>query len=91
MNKSELISYVANSTGLSKTNATDAINAFIEAVQTVLLNGEKITLVGFGTFETATRSARTGRNPKTGAEISIPAKRTAKFRAGTKLLREVNQ
>jgi DNA-binding protein HU-beta len=90
MNKAELISHVATSTGISKAKAADAINAFMEAVQTTLDKSDKVTLVGFGTFETSNRQARKGRNPKTGEEISIPAKRVAKFRASSKLLTNVN-
>ena len=90
MNKADLINQVATSTGLSKAKASEAINAFMEAVQVSLVQGKRVTLVGFGTFETSNRQARIGRNPKTGVEISIPAKRVAKFRAGSKLLKEVN-
>ena len=90
MNKAELINQVATSTGLSKAKAADAINAFMDAVQTTLENSDKVSLVGFGTFETSNRQARKGRNPKTGEEISIPAKRVAKFRASSKLLTNVN-
>ena len=83
MNKAELINEIANSTGLSKSKATDALNALTNAIQTSLQKGEKVTLVGFGTWETTTRQARRGRNPQSGAEINIPEKKVAKFRAGS--------
>ena len=90
MNKADLINHVSTSTGLSKSQASDAIKAFMDAVESTLVQGKRLTLVGFGTFETANRQARIGRNPKTGVEISIPAKRIAKFKAGAKLLSKVN-
>jgi len=90
MNKAELINQVANSAGLNKTQASKAIDSFMETVQTILQKGEKVTLVGFGTFETTERKARKGRNPRTGEELTIPAKKVAKFRAGTKLTNQVN-
>ena len=90
MNKAELINEIANSTGLSKSKATDALNALTNAIQTSLQKGEKVTLVGFGTWETTTRQARRGRNPQSGAEINIPEKKVAKFRAGSTLANHVN-
>jgi len=86
MNKAELINHVANSTGISKSKAAEVINAFTEAVQSSLEKSERVSLVGFGTFETSNRQARKGRNPQTGEEILIPAKRVAKFRPSVKLL-----
>lgn len=90
MNKAELINEIANSTGLSKSKATDALNALTNAIQTSLQKGEKVTVVGFGTWETTTRQARRGRNPQSGAEINIPEKKVAKFRAGSTLANHVN-
>ena len=90
MNKAELINEIANSTGLSKSKATDALNALTNAIQTSLQKGEKVTLVGFGTWETTTRQARRGRNPQSGAEINIPEKKVAKFRAGSTLANHVH-
>jgi len=90
MNKAELINEIANSTGLTKSKATDALNALTNAIQTSLQKGEKVTLVGFGTWETTTRQARRGRNPQSGAEINIPEKKVAKFRAGSTLANHVN-
>jgi DNA-binding protein HU-beta len=90
MNKADLINEIANSTGLTKTKAGETIDAMVSAIETALSNGEKVTLVGFGTWETSSRQARKGRNPKTGAEISIPAKKVARFRAGSKLSQQVN-
>jgi DNA-binding protein HU-beta len=90
MNKSDLINEIVSSTGLTKTKANQVIDAMVDAIGSSLSNGEKVTLVGFGTWETSSRQARKGRNPKTGAEISIPAKKVARFRAGSKLSQKVN-
>lgn len=85
MNKSEFVASVAEKAGLSKTDAQKAVNAFAEVVAEQLKKGEKITLVGFGTFSVSERAARNGRNPKTGKVIKIAASRTAKFKAGAGL------
>lgn len=90
MNKSDLINEVASSTGLTKTKSSEVVDATINAIQAALSNGEKVTLVGFGTWETSTRGARKGRNPKTGEEISIASKTVARFRAGANLNKQVN-
>ena len=90
MNKADLINEIANSTGLTKTKASETIDAMVSAIETALSKGDKVTLVGFCTWETSSRQARKGRNPKTGAEISIPAKKVARFRAGSKLSQKVN-
>jgi DNA-binding protein HU-beta len=82
MNKGELIDYIASEAGLTKSQAADALNAVLTAIQKTLKKGDKVTLVGFGTFSVTKRAARTGRNPKTGATIKIPAKKVAKFKAG---------
>ena len=86
MNKSELINAMAEKAGLTKVDAGKALNAYVEAVKEQLAKGEKVTLVGFGTFGVSERPARTGRNPRTGAKIKIAAKKTPKFKAGKGLL-----
>jgi DNA-binding protein HU-beta len=85
MNKAELIAHIADSADLPKTSANAALDAFIEAVTKSLKKGDKVTLVGFGTFSVSKRAARTGRNPQTGATIKIKAKKVAKFKAGKEL------
>jgi DNA-binding protein HU-beta len=82
MNKSELVDAVAAKSGLTKAHAADAIDATVSAIQEALKAGDQVTLVGFGVFATAERPARTGRNPRTGAEIQIPASRLPKFKPG---------
>lgn len=90
MNKSELVDAIAAHADLSKVDASRALNATIEAITKQLAAGDKITLPGFGTFETRQRAARTGRNPKTGEPMQIAAAVTANFKAG-KLLKEAVQ
>ena len=85
MNKAELVNKIADDTGITKTQANAAIDSFIEAVTKTLKSGGKVTLVGFGTFVISKRKARKGRNPQTGAEISIKARRVARFKAGKEL------
>ena len=75
MNKQELIKSMAEKTSLNKTNSEKVLNAFIESVQEALANGEKVQLIGFGTFETKERGARVGLNPRTKEKIDIPAKK----------------
>ena len=87
MNKTELVSAIAEKSELSKKDAEKALNAFIEAVTDELKN---VQLVGFGTFETSDRAARTGKNPQTGAEIKIAACKAPKFKAGKALKDSVN-
>ena len=82
MNKTELIAAVAEKSGISKKDAEKALNAFIEAVTDELKNGSKVQLVGFGTFETSDRAARTGCDPRTGNSIEIPASKVPAFKAG---------
>ncbi len=89
MNKAELIEEVASQTGLAKTASREAINAVVSAISDSLAKGEKVTLVGFGTFGVRQREARRGVNPQTGATIQIPAKRVAKFVAGRTLKEKV--
>lgn len=85
MNKTELVAEIADKTGLSKKDSEAAVKAFIDTVAEGLKNGDKIQLVGFGTFEVSERPARTGRNPQTGETIEIAASRTPKFKAGKAL------
>ena len=85
MNKSELVSQVAEEVGLTKTQANAALDAIIEAISKVLKKGDKVTLVGFGTFSVSKRAARKGRNPQTGETIKIKAKKVAKFKPGKEL------
>lgn len=85
MNKTQLIDAMAEGSGLSKADAKRALEAFVGATTNSLKGGDKVALVGFGSFSVAERSARTGRNPKTGATIQIPAKKVVKFKAGADL------
>ena len=91
MNKSELTAIVAEKAGLTKKDADNAVNAFVDAVTEGLVKGEKIVLVGFGSFETKQRAARKGKNPQTGAEINIPASTVPAFKAGRGLKEAVNK
>jgi DNA-binding protein HU-beta len=90
MNKAELITEVATLTGMTKSASGDALDAVIKAVETALAKGDKVTLVGFGTWDVLSKNERTGRNPKTGEEIKIPAKKVAKFKPGANLNKLVN-
>lgn len=85
MNKAELINAVAAATEFSKKDAEAAVNAALEAITTALQEGDKVQLVGFGSFEVKTRAARVGRNPKTGEEIPISEARLPVFKAGKAL------
>ncbi len=85
MNKVELVEEVSNQTGITKRRARNVLNAMTKAITNALSNGEKITLVDFGTFRVAHRKAREGRNPQTGEKLEIPAKKVPKFRAGKNL------
>jgi DNA-binding protein HU-beta len=85
MNKAELIAHIADAVDCPKTQANAALDAFIEAVTKSLKKGDKVTLVGFGTFSVSKRAARTGRNPQTGETIKIKAKKVARFKAGKEL------
>lgn len=85
MNKGELIAKIAEETGFSKADSEKALNAFIKTVKETVKGGDKIALVGFGTWSVTERSARTGRNPQTGKEIKIPAKKVVKFKPGSEL------
>ena len=85
MNKAELIDKIAGGAEISKKEANAALDSFTEAIAKTLKKGDKVTLVGFGTFSVSKRAARTGRNPQTGATIKIKAKKVAKFKAGKEL------
>ncbi|MBG0776460.1 MAG: HU family DNA-binding protein [Desulfovibrionaceae bacterium] len=87
MTKADLVVKIADKANLTKANAERALNAFLEAVEATLVKEGKLTLTGFGTFLVETRKERKGRNPRTGAEITIPASKVVKFRPG-KLLKE---
>ena len=85
MNKTELVAAMAEQTNLSKKDAEAALKAFIDVVSEELKTGEKVQLVGFGTFEVSERAAREGRNPQTGETMEIKASKTPKFKAGKAL------
>jgi DNA-binding protein HU-beta len=91
MNKGELIDKIAKDTKLTKGQAGDALDAVLGAVTGTLAKGGKVTLVGFGTFSVSSRAKRKGRNPRTGKEINIKAKKVAKFKAGAELAKKVNK
>lgn len=82
MNKAELIAAVAEQAGITKTQASKAIDAITDNIAAALHKGESVTLVGFGTFDAKKRAARTGRNPKTGEAVEIPERRTPSFKPG---------
>ena len=89
MNKTELVAAVAAKTEMSKKNAEKAVAAVLETVAESLAAGEKVQLVGFGTFEARTRDARIGKNPRTGESVEVPASRTPAFKAGQALKKKV--
>ena len=91
MNKGEIISNVAEKAGISKKDAEKSVNALLEVITETLQNGEKVQLVGFGTFEVRERAARKGRNPQTGAEIEIAAAKAPAFKAGKDFKEAVNK
>jgi DNA-binding protein HU-beta len=90
MNKAELISAIAAESGLSKVDAKKALDAVVKCVSDALVAGDKVSLVGFGTFAVAERSERTGINPATKEQITIAAKKVAKFKAGAELSGAIN-
>lgn len=91
MNKGELIAKIAEESKLTKKAAEAALDAFMSSVEAALAKGEKVQLVGFGTFEVRQRAARKGRNPQTKAEIKIPASKAPVFKAGKALKETVNK
>ncbi|MBQ9615771.1 MAG: HU family DNA-binding protein [Selenomonadaceae bacterium] len=90
MNKSELVAKVAENAGLTKKDAEKAINAVFSSIEKALVDGDKVQMIGFGTFEVKERAARKGRNPQTGNEIDIPASKNPVFKAGKALKDAVN-
>ena len=90
MNKSELVAAIATSADITKADAERALNGTLEAITDALSKGDKVALIGFGTFSTTKRAARDGRNPQTGKTMKIKAKTVAKFKAGSKLADAVN-
>ena len=90
MNKEELVQEIAKKTKATQKDAAEVLNALVDTIQKTVAKGNKVTLVGFGTFESRKRAARTGRNPQTGKEISIPAKTVPVFSAGKKFKATVN-
>jgi DNA-binding protein HU-beta len=85
MNKAELVDAIAAGSGISKADSKRALDAFIDATAKALKAGDRVSLVGFGSFSVSERAERKGRNPQTGAEITIAAKKVVKFKAGTEL------
>jgi DNA-binding protein HU-beta len=90
MNKAELIDAIASEAGLSKADAKKALDAFVGATVGAMKKGDRVSLVGFGSFSVSKREARTGRNPQTGKEIKIAAKNVVRFKAGVELSGAVN-
>ncbi len=90
MKKKELIDKIADAADISKTDAEKALNATLATIAGSMKKGDKVTLVGFGTFSVSKRKARQGRNPQTGKAIKIPARNVVKFKAGSKLAEAVN-
>lgn len=90
MNKNELIARVADKTGQSKSSAAEAVEATFSEIESALRKGDEVRIVGFGNFVVANRAASTGRNPRTGESINIPASKTPKFRPGKALKDAVN-
>ena len=90
MNKAELIDAIASEAGLSKADAKKALDGFVSATSAALKKGDRISLVGFGSFSISERPARTGRNPQTGKEIKIAKKNVVRFKAGAELSGKVN-
>lgn len=91
MNKTQLVDSISEKTGFSKAQAHDALEATLEAISSVLIDGESVSLVGFGTFKVSHRSPRTGRNPRTGEPVEIKASNIPSFTAGKTLKEAVNK
>lgn len=89
MNKAELVAQIAEEAGITKTQANTALDSFVDAVTKTLKKGDKVTLVGFGTFTVSKRQARNGRNPQTGEVIKIKARKVARFKAGKELAEKI--
>lgn len=91
MNKGDLVKVIADVAGITNASANDTLNAITDSIRKTLKKGDKVTLIGFGTFSTSKRAKREGRNPATGAKIKIPAKTLVKFKAGKELSDAVNK
>lgn len=89
MNKAELIDAIAEEAKISKTDAKNSLESILESITKTLKKGDKVSLVGFGSFSVSKRAARTGRNPQTGAEIKIAARKVVRFKAGAELADKV--
>ncbi len=85
MTKAELVVKMADTTGIARATAEKALNGFISAISQALAENQKVTLVGFGTFDVASRAQREGRNPRTGQPLTIPSSKAVRFKAGNKL------
>ncbi len=90
MNKTQLVAKISEKSGLTKKDANKVVDSFIETVEEALVDGEKVVLVGFGTFEVKTRKARSGRNPRTGEVINVAEKSIPVFKAGKAIKDKVN-
>lgn len=90
MNKGDLINKIAADAGITKAQASAAVNSVFDSIGESLKSGDKVTLIGFGTFSVSSKEARTGRNPQTGATITIPARKSVKFKPGKELSDSVN-
>lgn len=90
MNKQQLVDAVAQNTGMTKKDSVAAVSAILDVITETLASGEDVKITGFGSFEVKTREARTGRNPKTGAPVEIPASKYVSFSAGSVLKEKVN-
>ena len=91
MNKADLIDRIASGAGISKTQAAAAIDTSVESITAALKKGDRVALIGFGTFSVSQRKARNGRNPQTGATLKIAARKVAKFSPGAELKKSVNK
>ena len=91
MNKATLIGKISDDAGITRAAAATAVESFIEGITSTLKKGQRVTLVGFGTFGVSKRKARTGRNPQTGESIKIKAKTIARFKAGAQLTKKLNK
>ena len=91
MNKSELIDKIAKDSDMNKTDSEKVLNSILSIITEAVAAGDKVTLIGFGTFSVSDRAGRQGRNPQTGQSIQIPARKVVKFKAGTKLIDAANQ
>jgi DNA-binding protein HU-beta len=91
MNKGDLVKIIADAAEISNARANDTLNAVLDSIRKSLKKGDKVTLIGFGTYSTTKRAKRSGRNPATGAKITIPAKTLVRFKAGKELTDAVNK